>query len=583
MQAGREIAIPRLVPVALWLLLGAFASASTNYPAPVEAAYIIHDFHFHSGQSLPELQMHYRTFGEPRRDAQGIVRNAVLILHGTTGSGAQFLRSEFADQLYEPGQPLDVTRYYLILVDNIGHGKSSKPSDGLHAKFPNYGYLDMIEAQYRLLNEGLKVNHLRLVMGTSMGGMHTWLWGELHPDFMDALMPLASLPTQISGRNRVWRRQIMDAIRDAPDWQNGEYSTQPSSMRAVEEMLYFMGSNPVLRAKEAPTLKQADQVLDTYIARVLTNSDANDTLYALASSYDYDPGPGLEKITAPLVAINSADDLINPPELKILEREIKRVKNGKAIVLPYSDQTVGHGSHTKAVLWKKYLVGLLKKSQTKAAASALEGPVALLLDPGALEMNRRAPDLFKVRLATSKGDIVIQVHRDWAPNGADHFYNLVRAGYYDDTRFFRVDKDRWAQFGINGNPGVSQLWRTHPILDEPRVASNRRGTIAYAFAMRDGRATQVFINLRDNSATHDPEPFVPFGEVLEGMSVADALNTEYGEASGGGIRGGKQGPLYEIGNTYLDEHFPRLDSIRRAAVEPQENVESVAREKNASP
>src|SRR5215469_14402046 len=353
----------RLFAFLLSIFCTGFLSAA-DYPPPTEGDYTIRDFKFQSGETLPELRLHYRTIGKPEKDAQGKTTNAVLIMHGTTGSGAQFVpRPEFADELFAKGQPLDATKFFIILPDGIGHGKSSKPSDGLHAKFPNYGYLDMVEAQYRLLTEGLGANHARLVMGTSMGGMHTWLWGELHPDFMDALMPLASLPTQISGRNRVWRRQIIDAIRDAPDWQNGEYSTQPSSMRAVEEMLYFMGSNPVLRAKEAPTLKQADQILDTYIAKALTNSDANDTLYALASSHDYDPGPGLEKITAPLLAINSADDLINPPELKILEREITRVPHGRAVVIPYSDQTHGHGSHTYAVLWKQYLLELLKSPE----------------------------------------------------------------------------------------------------------------------------------------------------------------------------------------------------------------------------
>lgn len=340
-------------------------TADPSYPPPVPDDFVIHDFHFSSGQTLPELRIHCLTFGEPRRDDQGMVRNAVLILHGTTGSSAQFLRSEFANELYGKGQPLDVSRYYLIIPDNIGHGHSSKPSDGLRAKFPKYGYRDMIEAQYRLLTDGLHVNHLRLVMGTSMGGMHSWLWGELHPDFMDALMPLASLPTEISGRNRIWRRIIIDSIRNSPDWQNGDYQTQPSGLRVAAEMLYFMGSNPALRYKEMPTLAQSDAALDRYVASAMTNLDANDVMYALASSEDYRPGPDLEKITAPLLAINSADDLINPPELGVLEREIKRVKNGQAIVIPYSEQTVGHGSHTKAVLWKQYLVRLLSETERK--------------------------------------------------------------------------------------------------------------------------------------------------------------------------------------------------------------------------
>src|SRR5262249_10919306 len=228
-----------------------------------------------------------------------------------------------------------------------------------------YGYRDMIEAQYRLLTEGLNVDHLRLVMGTSMGGMHTWLWGEMHPDFMDALMPLASLPTQISGRNRVWRRLIIDAIRNDPEWQNGEYQKQPPNLRLALEMSYFMGDNPVNRVKQAPTLARADQLLDRSVAESFARVDANNYLYAFEASRDYDPGPDLEKIKAPLLAINSADDLINPPEQRILEREIKRVKHGEAIVLPLSDQTVGHGSPTKAVLWKKYLERLLKKTERK--------------------------------------------------------------------------------------------------------------------------------------------------------------------------------------------------------------------------
>jgi homoserine O-acetyltransferase/O-succinyltransferase len=250
-----------------------------------------------------------------------------------------------------------------VLPDGIGHGKSSKPSDGMHAKFPRYGYIDMVEADYRLLTEGLGVNHARLVMGTSMGGMHTWLWGELHPDFMDALMPLASLPTQISGRNRVWRRMVIDAIRNDPAWDGGEYKTQPPSLRTAAEMLWFMSGNPVLRQKDAPTLAKTDEVLDKFVEQIVKTDDANDVLYALEASHDYDPGPNLEKIQAPLLAINSADDLINPPELGILEREIKRVPHGRAIVIPLSDKTRGHGSHTLAALWKDQLADVLKETE----------------------------------------------------------------------------------------------------------------------------------------------------------------------------------------------------------------------------
>ena len=350
--------------VALLALLSACAAAlAANYPAAAEGDFVIRDFHFASGESLPQLRIHYRTFGQPRADAHGVVRNAVLIMHGTGGSGGSLVRDEFAGELFGPGQPLDAARYFIVLPDGIGHGKSSKSSDGLRGHFPHYAYNDMVQAQYLLLTQGLKVNHARLVMGTSMGGMHTWLWGEQHPQFMDALMPLASLPTQISGRNRVWRKTIIDAITHDPDWQGGEYQAEPPSLRTALQMIWLVGSNPVLRYEEAPTLAKADEVIDAVVARGMKSEDANDILYAVSASRDYDPGPGLEKIQAPLTAVNSADDLINPPELGILEREIKRVPHGRAIVIPFSESTHGHGSHTYAVLWKQYLEELLKSPE----------------------------------------------------------------------------------------------------------------------------------------------------------------------------------------------------------------------------
>jgi homoserine O-acetyltransferase/O-succinyltransferase len=352
----------RISGFCLSLLAASFASAA-DYPTPTEGDYTIRDFKFASGQTLPELRLHYRTLGKPEKDSQGKTTNAVLIMHGTTGSGAQFIRPEFAGELFGKDQPLDATKFFIVLPDGIGHGKSSKPSDGMHAKFPRYGYLDMVEGDYRLLTEGVGVNHARLVMGTSMGGMHSWLWGELHPDFMDALVPLASLPTQISGRNRAWRRLVIDAIRNDPAWEGGEYKTQPPSLRTAAEMLWFMSSNPVLRQKDAPTLSKTDEVLDKFVEQIVKTDDANDVLYALEASHDYDPGPNLEKIQAPLLAINFADDLINPPELGILEREIKRVPHGRAIVIPFSDKTRGHGSHTLAALWKDQLVDVLKETE----------------------------------------------------------------------------------------------------------------------------------------------------------------------------------------------------------------------------
>jgi len=332
-------------------------------PQVTEGDFVVKAFKFASGETLSELRIHYRTLGTPRKDAQGIVRNAVLIMHGTGGSGGGFATGRgFAGELFLPGQPLDATKYYIILPDDIGHGKSSKPSDGLRARFPRYGYQDMLTAEHALLTQGLGVNHLRLVMGTSMGGMHTWLWGERWPDFMDALMPLASVPSQITGRNRVWRRVVIDAIRNDPEWQGGNYTRQPQSARTAAQMLWLVSSNPILRERRSPTLAETDKEIDDYVANWLRTGDANDQLYALEASADYDPGPNLEKIKAPLVAINSADDLVNPPEIGVLEREIERVPKGRAIMIPLSDKTAGHGTHTMAAVWKQYLIELLKAS-----------------------------------------------------------------------------------------------------------------------------------------------------------------------------------------------------------------------------
>ena len=338
------------------------ATAPSTPPTPVVGDYVIKGFTFTSGETLPELRIHYLTFGKPVKDAHGMVRNAVLIGHGTGGSADGFLRPQFAGELFGPGQPLDATKYFIVMPDGIGHGKSSKPSDGLHAHFPHYGYTDMVTAQFRLLTEGLGVNHARLIMGTSMGGMHTWVWGEQHPDFMDALMPLASLPAQVAGRNRGWRLMGIDAIRNDPEWHGGDYQKQPAAFKTVAGMLWFVSSNPVVRQRQAPTLAQADQALNEYVADFVKTNDANDIMYALDASHDYDPGPLLEKIRVPLLAVNSADDLINPPELGILEREIKRVPHGQAIVIPLSDRTAGHQTHSLPAIWKGELERLLRES-----------------------------------------------------------------------------------------------------------------------------------------------------------------------------------------------------------------------------
>ena len=330
--------------------------AQTPVFTPVEGDYVIKDFRFASGESLPELRLHYATFGRP-------AKSAVLILHGTGGSGRQFLRDVFAGVLFGPGQLLDTARYYVILPDGIGHGRSSKPSDGLHARFPHYTYDDMVRAQYRLLTEHLGVNHLRLVMGTSMGGMQTWVWGETYPDFMDALMPLASLPVEIAGRNRTQRKMILDAIRSDPEWRGGEYTTQPRGVTTALYVLMIMGSAPLQWQKVAPTRVVADSILEDYVRARLPQTDANDMLCYFDASRFYNPAPNLERIVAPLVAVNSADDEINPPELGIMEREIGRVKRGRYVLIPISDKTRGHGTHTLAALWKDELARLLRESE----------------------------------------------------------------------------------------------------------------------------------------------------------------------------------------------------------------------------
>ena len=349
------------LPALFAFVLCASAHAQT-WPTPSEGDFDIKDFRFASGETLAELRLHYRTLGKIHRDRKGHVDNAVLIMHGTGGTGAQFISDRFAGQLFGPGQPLDAAKYFIVLPDGIGHGKSSKPSDGLRMKFPHYDYDDMVKADYLLLTQKLKVDHLRLVMGTSMGGMHTWVWGETYPDFMDALMPLASLPVEIAGRNRMFRRMFMDAIRNDPEWNNGDYTKQPRGLADALHILMIMGSVPLQWQKDYPTREAADKYLEDRIATLMKEDDANDCLYQIDASRNYNPLPKLATIKAPLLAVNSADDQINPPELGILEREIKNVAHGRAVVIPISDATRGHSSHTWAVLWKDYLVELLAQS-----------------------------------------------------------------------------------------------------------------------------------------------------------------------------------------------------------------------------
>ncbi len=349
----------------LWIaiaLLCFSAPATAQAPVPVEADYVAKDFRFQTGESLPALTLHYRTLGTPRRDASGVVRNAVLILHGTGGSGAGFLSRTFGGELFGPGQLLDASRYFIVLPDGIGHGKSSKPSDGLRARFPKYTYDDMVRAQHLMLTEGLKVDHLKLVLGTSMGAMHCWVWGEMYPDFVDGLVPLASAPTQIAGRNRVMRKMIMDSITQDPAWNHGDYTSQPQQgLRGAINLLMMMTSSPLQWHKSGATHDAADKWYEDQMKSRAASTDANDMLYQFNASRDYDPSPNLEKITAALLAINSADDVVNPPELGLMEKLMPRVKRGRYVLIPTSDQTRGHGTHSLPAIWGPHLAEFLKK------------------------------------------------------------------------------------------------------------------------------------------------------------------------------------------------------------------------------
>ena len=335
------------------LSLIAFAAAAADYPAPKHADWVARDFRFHTGEVMPELRLHYATVGEPSGQP-------VLLLHGTAGSSASLLTPAFAGELLGSGQPLDAGKYFIIVPDAIGAGKSSKPSDGLRAKFPRYNYDDMVAAQYRLVTEGLGIRHLRLVLGNSMGGMHTWLWGVTYPDFMDALAPMASQPTQMSSRNWMMRRMLIDAVRNDPDWNGGNYTTQPRALRTAYAFYGIATSGGTLSYQHlTPTREQADKLLDDRLAAPFT-ADANDFLYQWDSSRDYDPEPRLERIEAALLAINSADDERNPPETRLMERALARVKNGRLYLIPASQDTRGHGTTGMAKFWKQQLQEFLQ-------------------------------------------------------------------------------------------------------------------------------------------------------------------------------------------------------------------------------
>ena len=343
---------------------GAPAPASVKVWPTREGDVVLKDFRFRSGEALSEVRMHYTTLGQPHRNARGEVDNAVMVLHGTGGDGKQFLRAQFADELYGPGRPFDIRRYFIILPDNIGHGKSSKPSDGLRMRFPKYDYDDMVEAQHRMLVEGLGVRHLRLIMGTSMGCMHSFVWGETHPDFASALMPLACEPVEIAGLNRMWRQLAVDGITSDPAWNGGNYATQPAQgLRTAESLLFVAGAAPLYYQAQYPTRSAAIAYAKDRVASAMTELDANDLIYQLDSSKNYNPWPDLEKITAPVMWINSADDFINPRNLAFPGQALKRMPTARFRLIPESADTRGHGTHTWAKFWKADLISLLARSE----------------------------------------------------------------------------------------------------------------------------------------------------------------------------------------------------------------------------
>jgi len=343
----------------------AAASAQTDYAAQLkEGDAVLRDFRFASGERMAELRIHYATLGTPRRDSQGAVTNAVMVLHGTGGSGRQFLQPQFAGELFGPGQPLDLSRYYVILPDGIGHGKSSKPSDGLRMRFPAYDYADMVEAQRRMLVEGLGVRGLRLIMGTSMGCMHIFVWAEAHPDFARALMPMACLPTEIAGHNRMWRKLAIEGIRSDPAWAGGDYSAQPvQGLRTAVSVLQIAGFAPLYLQKAYPNRESADAYILDRVAKDLPTRDANDLIYQLEASRTYDPWPKLERIRAPMTWVNSADDFINPADYGIAEDAARRLKTGRYILIRGTSDTRGHGTHSWAKFWRQELIDLLGRTE----------------------------------------------------------------------------------------------------------------------------------------------------------------------------------------------------------------------------
>jgi homoserine O-acetyltransferase len=502
---------------ALLLSFIALAAAAADYAPPKEGTWIVRDFRFHTGEVLPELKLHYTTVGEPAGEP-------VLVLHGTTGSAASMLTPGFAGELFGPGQPLDARRYYLILTDAVGTGKSSKPSDGLRMRFPKYNYDDMVQAQYRLVTEHLGVKHLRLVIGNSMGGMQTWMWAEKYPGFMDIAVPMASLPSEMSGRNWMMRRLLADSIRNDPDWQGGNYKEEPRGWR-IAAVFFATGTSGGNHGhyKAGPTREKADAVVESRIQAV--RGDANDQLLQWESSYDYNPAPQLERIEATLVAINSADDERNPPELGILDREIKRVKNGRVFLIPASDQTSGHGTTAQAKFYKDELAQVLQNAPHREADAGMPAELAAkvaaigrVIDPPKsaplyAPLQEKEPyrsvkvardvrygpdprnllDVFSSETAGGPRPVLIYVHGGGFVAGSKH---APGSPFYDNINLWAVR---------HGMVGVNMTYRLAPAAKWPAGAEDVGRAIAWVranIAARGGDPARVYVMGNSAGATH---------------------------------------------------------------------------------
>lgn len=523
----------------LALGLAAFAAFAADYPAPKEGTWVVRDFRFHTGEVLPELRLHYTTVGAPTGEP-------VLVLHGTTGSGTGMLTAAFAGELFGLGQPLDANRYYIILPDAIGTGKSTKPSDGLRAKFPKYNYDDMVRAQYRLVTEHLGVRHLRLVIGNSMGGMQTWMWAEMVPQFMDIAVPMASLPTEMSGRNWMMRRLLVESIRNDPEWQGGNYTQQPRGWR-VATVFFATGTNGGNQGlyRLAPTREKADALIDQRLKAV--RGDANDHLFQWDSSRDYNPSPGLERIEATLLAINSADDERNPPELGILDREIKRVKNGRVFLIPASGQTAGHGTTAQAKFWKAELAQLLDKAPHRQADAGMPPELAAkvaaigrVIDPPKTAVlyaplqekepyrgvkverdvhygpaERNLLDVFSPEAAAAPRPVLIYVHGGGFVGGSKR---APGSPFYDNIHVWAVR---------HGMVGVNMTYRLAPAAKWPAGAEDVGRAVAWVranIAAHGGDPARIYIMGNSAGATHVADYLAQMAEgKLPSVPIAGAI------------------------------------------------------------